>query len=267
MEGEMNHKRIFRSAVVSLLFITIVVATCSYQPAVAFTQEPVTTDAEVLSFNMSGSDVEPPLARLKAILRSVPQSADNLDALDYLKKMDSHLQTLVADHLLQMDLSVTAAQEDLHFTSDGMLLIDVYVTGSVHEATRVLEEQGMQVAATDDHFGIVEGSLPVDAVLAVAELDFTKALMPVTAFGVETGSVTSQGDASHNGPTARTVNEDGTGVVVGIISDSMDRAGARLAGSQAGGDLPAGVTILNDGDAGDSDEVRLRPSPILSPMG
>ncbi|QDV05790.1 Alkaline elastase YaB precursor [Planctomycetes bacterium Poly30] len=56
-----------------------------------------------------------------------------------------------------------------------------------------------------------------------------------------TGSVTSEGDATHKADSSRTLyGVDGTGVQVGVISDSADGS----ANSISLGDLPAGFTVL-----------------------
>ena len=55
------------------------------------------------------------------------------------------------------------------------------------------------------------------------------------------GSLTSEGDAAHAADKARTMfSVDGTGVKIGVLSDSVDG----LASAQASGDLPANVTVL-----------------------
>lgn len=68
-------------------------------------------------------------------------------------------------------------------------------------------------------------------------------------YTTNTGSVTSEGDLTHRAAEARTTfGVNGTGVKVGVISDSVDG----LAGSQASGDLGT-VTIIQD-DPGQSGE-------------
>ena len=52
---------------------------------------------------------------------------------------------------------------------------------------------------------------------------------------------TSEGDAAHNAPVVRGLGYNGTGVKIGVISDSVDY----MATVQASGDLPA-VTVLQD---------------------
>ncbi|AJT41508.1 S8 family serine peptidase [Psychromicrobium lacuslunae] len=75
----------------------------------------------------------------------------------------------------------------------------------------------------------------------------------------DAGTVQSQGDAVVNAPAARTGTSSqpgvtGAGVKVGVISDSINRVGQGVAGSQATGDLPASVDVLTDGSVGSSDE-------------
>ena len=73
--------------------------------------------------------------------------------------------------------------------------------------------------------------------------------------GTDVGAVLSQGDAVHHGPQARALGATGAGVKVGVISDSINQVGTKVAGSQASGDLPSSVTVLAD-DPGSSDEGR-----------
>ncbi|MHB8068389.1 MAG: S8 family peptidase [Desulfobaccales bacterium] len=56
---------------------------------------------------------------------------------------------------------------------------------------------------------------------------------------------TSEGDVAHNAPTVRSQGYAGTGIKVGVLSDSVDY----LAQVQSTGDLPASVTVL-PGQAG-----------------
>jgi len=164
-----------------------------------------------------------------------------------LHKLDSRLQDLMITHLQRGVVRRDAERAGIKVADAQKVLVDIYLQGSLDQAQDELEALGMQVVATNEAFGgIVEGYLPVDALLSAAGLDDTKALLVVERPQRGTGSVTSQGDAAHNGPSARTLGVNGAGVVVGIISDSMNQVGGGVAGSQAAGDLPAGVTVLLD---------------------
>jgi hypothetical protein len=107
---------------------------------------------------------------------------------------------------------------------------------------------------------IVEGALPVTALTNAAGLAATRAVISV--FG-GTDATTSQGDAAHHGPQARALGPTGVGVPVGVISNSINRAGSGISASQTSGDLPGpasvppgSVTVIRDGPLGSSDEGR-----------
>ena len=74
----------------------------------------------------------------------------------------------------------------------------------------------------------------------------------------DSGSVASQGDAAHRGPQARAQGANGSGVAVGVISDSIGKlAGpSTLAISKANGDLPLNTQVLTEGPADGTDEGR-----------
>jgi hypothetical protein len=97
----------------------------------------------------------------------------------------------------------------------------------------------------------------------------TEVLAPVIRGADCGGLVRSEGDAQLNGPSARASwGVDGSGVTVGILSDSFDRdatAATHAAQDVASGDLPGpgspcgsaqAVGIFDDGDAAGEDEGR-----------
>ena len=141
---------------------------------------------------------------------------------------------------------------------DGRVLVDVYVTGSVSSRAEELRSHGMSVQAVSrrEPQRMVEGWLPVDALEQVAALPGTRAIAPIYPGGLN--ATTSEGDAAHHGPQARALGPTGTGIAVGVISDSIDKVAPGVDGSQASGDLPPdpNVVVLNDSPAGGSDEGR-----------
>jgi hypothetical protein len=99
--------------------------------------------------------------------------------------------------------------------------------------------------------------------LGVADLAFTRESGKTT----HAGAVTTQADSAQHADTARaTFGVDGTGIKVGILSDSFNRTnpvtasypgGDNMASNIAGNDLPASTTILDEGPAaGATDEGR-----------
>jgi hypothetical protein len=187
------------------------------------------------------------LERLLNLINASEVSAAGSSDPANLAKLDSHLQDLISDRLSGMDVTKAAQNYGLTVSASQAVLMDIYIHGPLDQVVTRLKGLGMQVLATNQAFGgSIEGYLPVDSILPAARLTQTRALLPVMGVDFGTGSVTSEGDAAHNGPAARALGADGAGVVIGVISDSMNQVGTGLVGSQAMGDLPAGVTILNE---------------------
>lgn len=145
---------------------------------------------------------------------------------------------------------------------DGAVKVDVYVDGSAGDAAQKLEAAGMDVAVTaQEPRPVVEGTLPLDAIADVAKLGVSDAVIPVMAYGTDAGGsdvglFTAEGVTRHNFPAAiAAAGPNGTGVDVGVISDSINQQAGGIAASQATGDLPANTTTLLD-DPGGSDEGR-----------
>ena len=100
-------------------------------------------------------------------------------------------------------------------------------------------------------------ALPVSAIPPLKDLSSLQLARPAYA-GTQVGNVTSQGDDAVRGALIRnSFSFDGTGVTVGTLSDSYDCLGGASAGV-ASGDLPAGVTVLEEQSpcAGATDEGR-----------
>jgi hypothetical protein len=175
----------------------------------------------------------------------------------YLEKLDGNLQALAGGDALPA--TGGAALSGPAVTLAGRTLVDVYVNGDMQAAVRDLRDLGVEVQAVsrDAPQRMVEGYLPLDAATSVAALDESTAVVAAPPGGTDSGSVLSQGDAAEHGPQARALGATGAGVPVGVMSDSIAQVagGAGLAQSQANGDLPAGVTVLNDAPGG-ADEGR-----------
>jgi hypothetical protein len=99
------------------------------------------------------------------------------------------------------------------------------------------------------HRSLVSALVPIrslDRLAGLQSLQFARPAM----YLLQAGSVTSQGDVAQVSDTARTAfGVDGTGVTVGVISDSYDcDSGADT--DVAAGDLPVNVNVLQEACAG-----------------
>ncbi|MFZ4647746.1 MAG: hypothetical protein ACOYNP_18475, partial [Gemmataceae bacterium] len=116
---------------------------------------------------------------------------------------------------------------------------------------------GMTINATNAQNQVIEGSLPLYKAIYLPKL---------TGFSTASyinSPITMVGAAQNDGVPVMRIPQFqqltgaiGTGITVGVISDSASQVGAGVAGSIASGDLPANTTILLDGPSGSTDEGR-----------
>ncbi|MEW4453881.1 S8 family serine peptidase [Bremerella sp. JC817] len=105
-----------------------------------------------------------------------------------------------------------------------------------------------ELGATDTQsFGrIVSARITLDKIESLESVDSILSVAAVTTPTANAGLTTSQGDAVMQSDEVRaSLGFDGTGISVGILSNSFDALGG-MAGDIANDDLPANVTILKD---------------------
>lgn len=138
----------------------------------------------------------------------------------------------------------------------GYIAIDVAATNG--DGASILDDLAAIGLIRGAAFGASAGGLlPLDAIDNLAALDTVKFARPAYAM-TNTGSVTGQDDLAIDAPAARvTYSVDGTGLTVGILSDSFDTYSGSIKYAQdvTSGDLPNDVNILADSPGG-TDEGR-----------
>jgi hypothetical protein len=216
--------------------------------------------------------VAPGLARLHVFgSRSAQQrhSANGAKFDGALADLSRHAALARPDHAVE-DLRSLAPAVRFKQTEAGtapLVLIDAVTRGDPQKLKTSLIELGLQHAAV--YSNDVSGWLPVtqlDAAAARAEVHSIRAAMSRTS----SGAVTSQGDFVQHSDVVRSANSlTGTGVTVGILSDSYDcypvyaqnnipasgAAGyanngflATAATDISTGDLPSTVNVLEEAD-------------------
>ena len=139
---------------------------------------------------------------------------------------------------------VTALRVELNQDDEGRVLTDIKATVSDGLLERIEEIGGKEVSHFAQ-FDAVRAWLPLDKIEGLAARADVSFIQPAVEAVTNVGSVTSEGDAAHAAPTARTqFSVDGSGIKVGVLSDSVDHMPA----AQASGDLP-NVNVLQ-GQAG-----------------
>lgn len=121
----------------------------------------------------------------------------------------------------------------------GRVLVDLDAQVN-DDLLKQIEAAGGKVVSHFASYDAIRAWLPVAQAETLAARADVKFIRPADKAETNVGSVTSQGDVAHRANTARTsFAVNGSGVKVGVLSDSTDH----IATSQAGGDLGA-VTIL-----------------------
>ncbi len=197
------------------------------------------------------------LALLVAPFASKAQTVDALKQKAKEAKVSSDLLTVITNGGIGQQAPVAGLQRDnLFMTSGNSIAIDA-VANSEGEGQALL--QALQAMGLRD--GIVSqqrvsGYLPIDKLDELKNVSSLKFVRPSYQPIHSVGAVTSQGDTSLRSYVARTTyGVDGTGIKVGILSDSYNNLGGAAAGV-ASGDLPAGVQVLKDMPSGGTDEGR-----------
>lgn len=150
--------------------------------------------------------------------------------------------------------------------ANGFIVVDALAVDDAERLLRDLQALGLRNGA---HAGrLVSGRLPISALPGAAALSSLHSAWPALA-APQVGATTSQGaPAQQSGALRTALDTDGSGVVVGILSDSYNQATAAAttaAQDVASGDLPGPgnpngyatpVQVLAEPDAAASDEGR-----------
>lgn len=159
---------------------------------------------------------------------------------DPLHKMGSILNNVYKSHMGQGPTGISAFVNNIGrkiIHDDGTVSIDAVAFGVGSELQELLDELeplGFEVAATYKH--VASGKLPVSSLGEICECSSLVRAMPALAF-TEAGSVTSEGVRAMGADTVLQGGINGTGVTVGVISDSFNSFGGAEV-DIATGDLP-----------------------------
>jgi len=161
-------------------------------------------------------------------------------------KVGKTLAALYSRHSSHLPLAASSA---LTVTADGLIAVDATASGNTLLLMADLEKLGLTRSA---HAGVmVSGLLPISAIEDVARLESLRAIRPayVITASAPTSSqslVVSQGDALIGADVARAdFGVDGSGVNIGIISDSFD-CQEGYGTDVANGELPDDVSVVLD---------------------
>ena len=148
------------------------------------------------------------------------------------------------DELMQ---NVPALKTAAEIAPDDTTLVDIKarVTPSL---LREIERIGGKVINSFEEYGAIRARLRLETIESLAANPDIRFIGPAHKAFLKKVN-TSEGDWAHSAATARTrFGVDGTGIKIGVLSDSVDH----LADAQASGDLPE-VTVLEDAPGNDGE--------------
>lgn len=147
--------------------------------------------------------------------------------------------------LAKQALDIAAVRPDFRFDGDAVM-VEIRTQGGLEPLGAGLQAHQFRTVNTWADPLIVSGYLPIGALPAVAALPEVLSVLPVW----ELGSTDGQGAANNQAETTlradllrQTYDVDGTGVTIGVISDSANLVSGGIATSQASGDLPPGNRV------------------------
>ncbi len=123
----------------------------------------------------------------------------------------------------------------------GNVIVDAYARTDSAALRADIERLGGSI--TGAYRNLVSALVPLRQIDALAKLDSLAWAGPAHLPVTNAGLVQSQGDASLQGDVARQLGVDGSGVKIGVISDSFNRLGG-YATDVANGEFPTPVTTL-----------------------
>jgi hypothetical protein len=198
---------------------------------------------------------------------TVPDAWSGMLGSTSLQRLETGYSTLAPG--ASMDQFINAQKQEFVFDSNNRVLVNVRSSSPDHidqMKSDLVNNLGMTVTTVTPSQNMVTGFLPISAVENIPSVTDYSAVTPVYAPIVSAGSVTSAGDQVIKADAFRThYGLDGTGVTVGVISDSVNQLdsqgnynpGQGIAEAQQTGDLPAsGVNVLQDGTGNVTDEGR-----------
>ncbi|VEP14834.1 Ca2+-binding protein, RTX toxin (fragment) [Hyella patelloides LEGE 07179] len=175
------------------------------------------------------------------------------------------LETEFEDHNNPEDpnafIPIFISSNDLLILNEGGREVGVRVASeNIEELLPQLEELGFELLGDASEYNFVEGYIPIEKISLLESLESQgiSAVRPIYQPITHTGSVTSQADFVQEVDRVRAAlpdNYDGTGITIGILSDSYDNLGGE-AQDIIDSDLPNDVVVIEDLSSGGSDEGR-----------
>ena len=151
-------------------------------------------------------------------------------------------------------------------TASGNVVVDVRLDGSVaaDQVKKNLAALGLTIIGEhvarqpDKRDGMLSATLPLDKAVDAAKVPGVQSVLEAHRGRPRAGKVAGQGLAPLHADEVQAAGYTGTGITVGVLSDSYNQVSPHAAADVASGDLPSDVVVLQDDDDAqyDTDEGR-----------
>jgi hypothetical protein len=150
-----------------------------------------------------------------------------------LENVDRLLASVYESYQSSSQLADNAYDQPAQFSFSGdSVYVEVRGRGDFSTFVSSLSDQGMDIRATAPQAGLAEGYMPLSALEAIAKASQTISVLPVYSIQPtdSVGAATNAAETTLRADILRNLyGVDGTGVTVGVISDSANRVGGGLA--------------------------------------
>jgi hypothetical protein len=179
------------------------------------------------------------------------------DARPYIpENLGVGLRALVIHHYSPTDPEA-ARPERAQYNSSGYVLVEIYANGKLPLAQLVagLESLGVKIVAVNSSYrsGAISAYLPLEKATLAAQLRGLGSIALSRKPMTNVGKTTSQGSVVHKTDLVNTAGFTGTGITVGVISDSYNVSPSPYTTASddvASGDLPSLINTSNSNSPG-----------------
>ena len=147
------------------------------------------------------------------------------------------------------DAGYTPAHADMISFKGSAVGVTIRGRNGIDTLTTKVRSLGGQIIYRSSKYGVVQAFVPIGQLHSLAVDPQVATVNPMyRSKTFQQGNANNQADEAQNADRIRTTyGLDGTGVKIGVISDSVDQVGTGIAGSIATGNLPTkGVQVIDD---------------------
>jgi hypothetical protein len=137
--------------------------------------------------------------------------------------------------------------DDTYVMNGNMLGVTLRTRGSFDGLVRTVRNAGGYLIARSRAFGVVDAFVPIGQIRGIASQDAIAHVRPLAKPVTGVGAATNEAvTALNTANLSAALGLDGTGVKIGVISDSANQRGS-VTNAQQSGDLPQNVELVADG--------------------